>query len=158
MAVPLSGTARGRQTRGVHLRTFVVEASCAAAPERVFALLEDAPAWQRWAGPLVPRARWESGGTGTVGAVRRLGAGPLSVREQVVRHETPTEFSYALLTARRWHGYRADVRLRDDGRGGTTITWSGSLDCPVPGVAHLLGPLFRLLVKDFARRLAYAAR
>lgn len=136
---------------------FVVRAHCAAAPERVFALLEDAPAWQVWAGPFVPRARWESGTTGTVGAVRRLGVGLLSAREQVVRHEPASAFSYALLTARRWHGYRADIDLEPAAGGGTLLTWAGRLVSPVPGLAALLRPLFRLLVAGFARRLALAA-
>lgn len=136
---------------------FVVRVRCAASTERVFALLEDATAWHQWAGPLVPRAHWESGTSGAVGAVRRLGAGPLSVREQVVRHDAPTAFSYALLTTRRWHGYRADVCLERDGCAGTRITWSGRLVSPVPGLALLLRPLFRRVVADFARRLVRCA-
>lgn len=136
---------------------FVVRAHCAASPERVFALLADAPTWQRWAGPLVPRARWETGTTGAVGAVRRLGAGPLYVRERVVRNEAGTAFAYELLTARRWHGYRADVHLAGDGGAGTGITWSGRLATPVPGLERLLRPLLRRLVAGFARRLARAA-
>lgn len=141
----------------VSAASFVVRARSAAPPAAVFALLADAPAWQVWAGPLAPRARWEAGTRGGRGAVRRLGLGPLTVREQVVEHAPPTAFSYVLLTAFRWHGYRADVRLDDDGQGGTTIVWAGRLSSPVPGLAALLEPPFRLMVQDFARRLAAAA-
>lgn len=132
--------------------SFVVRARSAAPPQAVFALLADAPAWQEWAGPFVPRARWEPGTRGGRGAVRRLGLGPLTVREQVVEHQPPTAFSYVLLTAVRWHGYRADVELSED-RGGTRILWTGRLSSPVPGLARALEPGFRLLVQDFARRL-----
>lgn len=137
--------------------SFVVRARSAAPPQAVFALLADAPAWQEWAGPFVPRARWEPGTRGGRGAVRRLGLGPLSVREQVVAHEPPTDFSYVLLTGVRWHGYRADVHLAEDGHGGTVVTWTGRLSSPVPGLAGAMEPGFRLLVQDFARRLAARA-
>lgn len=137
--------------------SFVVRARSAAALSTVFALLADAPAWQEWAGPLVPQARWEPGTRGGRGAVRRLGLGPLTVREQVVEHRPGDAFSYVLLTAVRWHGYRADVELAEDGSGGTTILWRGRLSSPVPVLAGVLTPAFRLMVQDFARRLAAAA-
>ena len=137
--------------------SFVVRARSTAPPSAVFALLADAPAWQEWAGPLVPRARWEPGTRGGTGAVRRLGLGPLSVREQVVEHRPGDAFSYVLLTAVRWHGYRADVELAEDEAGGTRILWTGRLSSPVPGLAAVLEPAFRLMVQDFARRLATAA-
>ena len=137
--------------------SFVVTARSAAPPEAVFALLADAPAWQEWAGPLVPQARWEPGTRGGRGAVRRLGLGPLAAREQVVEHRPPAAFSYVLLTAVRWHGYRADVELSQDESGGTRIRWTGRLSSPVPGLAAVLEPVFRLMVQDFARRLAAAA-
>lgn len=137
--------------------SFVVTARSAALPEAVFALLADAPAWQEWAGPLVPQARWEPGTRGGRGAVRRLGLGPLTVRELVVEHRPGDAFSYVLLTAVRWHGYRADVELSRDESGGTRICWTGRLSSPVPGLAAVLEPAFRLMVQDFARRLAAAA-
>jgi hypothetical protein len=136
---------------------FVTRARSAAPPQTVFALLADAPGWQEWAGPFVPRARWEPGTPAGVGAVRRLGLRRLGVREQVVVHERPHAFSYVLLTGVRWHGYRADVTLREDEHGGTRVEWTGRLSSPLPGVARLLLPAFRGLVEDFARRLVREA-
>ena len=143
--------------RVVRTASFVVRARAAAPPPAVFALLADAPAWQEWAGPFVPRSRWEPGTPGGTGAVRRLGLGPLRVREQVVVHAAPTDFSYVLLTAVRWHGYRADVHLTEDEHGGTRVEWRGRLSSPVPGLARLLLPAFRALVEGFARRLVVHA-
>jgi hypothetical protein len=122
----------------------------------VFGLLADAPSWQRWAGPFVPGSSWEPGTPDGAGAVRRLGLGPLTVREQVVVHQRPHAFAYVLLTGARWHGYRADVRLTASA-GGTEIAWAGRLSSPVPGVARVLRPTFRRLVADFAERLARQA-
>jgi hypothetical protein len=136
--------------------SFVVRARSAAEPARVFALLADAPGWAEWAGPSVPQARWEPGTPAGVGAVRRVGAGPLTVREQVVVHVPPEAFSYVLLTGVRWHGYRADVRLEAD-RDGTLVEWTGRVSSPVPGLDRLLAPAFSRLVDGFARRLALRA-
>ena len=136
--------------------SFVVRARTSASPAFVFALLADAPAWAEWAGPAVPSARWEAGTPAGAGAVRRLGAGPLTVREQVVLHEPPDAFSYVLLTGFRWHGYRADVRLEPDD-GGTRIEWRGQVSTPVPRLDRLLVRPFRGLVEDFAERLARRA-
>jgi hypothetical protein len=136
---------------------FVTRARSAAPPQTVFALLADAPAWQEWAGPFVPRAQWEPGTPAGVGAVRRLGFGRLGVREQVVLHEPPHAFSYVLLTGVRWHGYRADVRLTEDEHGGTRVEWAGQLSSPLPGLPRLLLPAFRLLVEQFTRRLVVRA-
>ena len=137
--------------------SFVVRARSAAPPDTVFALLADAPSWQEWAGPFVPQARWEAGTPGGAGAVRRVGLGPLSVREQVVEHSPPQAFSYVLLTAVWWHGYRADVRLVEDEHGGTRVEWAGRLSSPIPGLAGLLLPAFRHLVDGFAARLVTRA-
>ena len=137
--------------------SFVVRARSAAPPATVFALLADAPAWQEWAGPFVPQARWEVGTPAGVGAVRRLGLGPLTVREQVVAHEPPARFSYVLLTAVRWHGYRADVELSPDGHGGTQVEWTGRVTSPIPGLPQVLLPAFRSLVDGFAHRLVTRA-
>ena len=136
--------------------SFVVRARSSAAPERLFALLADAPAWAEWAGPLVPQARWEPGTPAGVGGVRRVGAGPLSVREKVVRHEAPSVFSYVLLSGVRWHGYRADVHLLPDA-GTTVVEWNGRVSTPVPRAEHLLLPPFRRAVEDFTKRLVHAA-
>ena len=76
---------------------------------------------------------------------------------KVVQHEPPTAFSYVLRTGFRWHGYRADVRLTADDRGGTRVEWAGRLASPVPGLAHLLRPAFRTLVEGFAARLVRRA-
>lgn len=137
--------------------SFVTRARSAAPPQTVFALLADAPAWQEWAGPFVPRARWEPGTPAGAGAVRRLGVGRLSVREQVVVHEPLHAFSYVLLTGVRWHGYRADVRLSEDEQGGTRVEWSGRVSSPLPVLPRVLLPVFRGLVEGFTRRLVREA-
>ena len=139
-------------------RSFVVEAYSSASPEQVFAVLEDAPTWQHWAGPAVPRSSWEAGApAGGVGAVRRLGLGPLSSREEIVEHDRPHRLAYVLRSGEGLHHYRATVDLQAQPGGGTHIVWSGGLETTVPGLGPVLLAVFRRLVGGFALRLARQA-
>lgn len=137
-----------------------MEARSLASPEEVFAVLADVPRWQEWAGPVVPRSSYERQGVdapGGVGAIRRLGSGPLSSREEIVEYDPPRRLAYVLLNGQRRHGYRAEVELHPLPTGGTRIVWSGSFRPPVPGSGGLLLLGFRTLVGGFARRLAARA-
>lgn len=135
-------------------RSFVVVRTSPRAPAEVFALLQDGARWQDWAGPLVPTSRWEQSGPG-VGAVRRLGLGPLSSREEVVLEEPPHRLSYRLLSGRRLHDYLGEVELQPDGDG-TRIVWRGSLRPLVPGTAVLLGAGLHAAVRSLATHLSRA--
>jgi uncharacterized protein YndB with AHSA1/START domain len=136
----------------------VVEAHSAAPPETVFAVLADAPRWQEWAGPTVFRSSWEAGSpAGGVGAVRRLGLGPMSSREEIVEHDPPHRLAYLLRSGEGLHHYRASVDLLAQPDGGTHIVWSGGVDTTVPGLGPFLLVVFRRLVGGFATRLARQA-
>ncbi len=135
-----------------------MDAHSSASPEAVFAVLADAPTWQEWAGPAVPRSSWETGSlSGGVGAVRRLGFGPLSSREEIVEHDPPHRLAYVLRSGEGLHHYRAIVDLQAQPDGGTHIVWSGTVDTSVLGLAPLLIMVFRRLVGRFANRLARQA-
>jgi uncharacterized protein YndB with AHSA1/START domain len=136
-------------------RSFVVESRSAASPETVFAVLADGSRWQEWAGPAVPRSSWEERApAGGLGAVRRLGLGPLSSREEIVECDPPHRLAYALRSGERLHHYRASVDLQAEPAGGTHIVWSGVVESEVPGLAPVLAGVFRRLVRGFATRLA----
>ena len=137
--------------------SFSVEARSLAAPEQVFAVLADVPRWQEWAGPVVPRSSYERQGgdaPGGVGAIRRLGSGPLSSREEIVEYDPPRRLAYVLLNGQKRHGYRAEVSLSPLPTGGTLIRWSGSFRPPLPGTGGLMRHGLSRLVGGFARRLA----
>jgi uncharacterized protein YndB with AHSA1/START domain len=137
--------------------SYAVTGRSAAPPSVVFALLADAPGWHRWAGPVVPQSSWEPGPPqGGLGAVRRLGSGPLSSREEIVEFEPPRRLAYVLRSGERLHHYRAVVDLEPDGTG-TRIHWTGTVDSRVPGLSPAICAGFHALVRSFARRLARAA-
>ena len=139
-------------------KAYVVEAHSAASPEAVFAVLADAPTWHEWAGLAVPRSSWEAGTpAGGVGAVRRLGFGPLSSREEIVQYDPPHRLAYVLRSGEGLHHYRASVDLQAQPDGGTHIVWSGTVDPSVPGLAAPLIMIFKGLVAGFATRLARRA-
>jgi uncharacterized protein YndB with AHSA1/START domain len=136
-------------------QSFVVESHSSASPETVFAVLADGSRWQDWAGRLVLRSSWDpTGPAGGIGAVRRLGLGALSSREEIVEYDPPHRLAYVLRSGEKLHRYRASVDLRAQPDGGTHIVWSGVVESTVPGLARSLRPVFKALVAGFARRLA----
>ncbi|HUR50505.1 MAG TPA: SRPBCC family protein [Mycobacteriales bacterium] len=138
---------------------FEARASSPAPPERVFALLEAGDRWQEWAGPLVPRSSWQVPGepVGGVGAVRRLGLGPLASRERVVEHQPPHRLGYVVDSRAPYRDYRSTVELAARADGGTDIAWRSSFEPIVPGTGRVLRGLLRLVVASFARNLAKRA-
>jgi uncharacterized protein YndB with AHSA1/START domain len=125
-----------------------------APPERVFALLEDAPGWTAWAGfPLAEYEREGDPAPHGVGAVRRLGNRLASTREEVIAHDPPHHLAYRILSGVPVKDYRADVTLTPDGTG-TAIRWVSTFRPKVPGTGPLLAPFLRLFIRRFARRLA----
>jgi uncharacterized protein YndB with AHSA1/START domain len=137
----------------------VARARSAAPPERVFALLEAGDRWQEWAGPFVPRSRWHVPGdpVGGVGAVRRLGVGPLSSRERVTVHEAPHRLGYVVDSRAPYRHYRSEVTLTPTAEGGTDIVWRSAFEPIVPGTGRLLRWVLARIVGSFARNLARRA-
>ncbi len=135
---------------------FETEALSPSPPERLFAVLEAGDRWAEWAGPFVPRSRWAVPGdpVGTVGAVRRLGVGPLGSSERIVEHVPGRRLAYVVDSWAPFKDYRAEVDLEPLPDGGTRIRWRASF-VPLPAFT---GPLqrwvLRGIVQGFASRLA----
>ncbi len=132
----------------------------AAPPPAVFDVLADATRWHEWAGVSVGTSVWEREGEpapGGVGAVRRLGRWPVFGREQIVEYDPPAHMAYTILSGIPVRGYHADVDLRPDGAGGTTISWSGAFAAKIPGTGALLAAALRRTVLGYARRAAAEA-
>ena len=136
-----------------------MEKVSAAPPERVFALLAAGDRWQEWAGPFVPRSRWQVPGdpVGGVGAVRRLGLGPLASLERITRSQPPYRLSYVVDSAAPYRGYDSTVILTPLPDGGTAISWRSTFEPIVPGTGLVLRWFLRAVVASFARNLARKA-
>ncbi|HUR52232.1 MAG TPA: SRPBCC family protein [Mycobacteriales bacterium] len=137
----------------------LAEAVSDAPPERVFALLAAGDRWQEWAGPMVPRSRWEVSGEpeGAVGAVRRLGVGPFVSRERITAHEAPRRLCYVVDSPAPYRDYRSEVTLTRTAEGGTAVRWASSFEPRVPGTGRLLAWFLQRVVAGFARNLARRA-
>lgn len=73
-----------------------------------------------------------------VGAVRKIsGAGP-AVREEIYRYESPTHFSYGIISGPPVKNHRGDVVLEEKD-GGTHMTYRVTFDAPLPLRYPLLG-------------------
>ncbi|XRQ13922.1 SRPBCC family protein, partial [Actinomadura welshii] len=125
-------------------------ATSTAAPEELFRHLAVPEAWGAWGGFPVPAKQTRKGDTTTygVGAVKKI----WPVSEQTVGYEPYTHFAYKALSGLPVRRYRSDVHLepRDSG---TEIRWNAVLDPLVPGTGPLMRLLFRLMLKNFTRRL-----
>ncbi len=134
----------------------VVVVHTEAAPERLFALISDAPSWPRWAGWLIHECSFEREGTpppGGVGAIRKAGRWPQYGREQIVVHEPPTHHAYTILSGQPVRDYRADVTFTS-GATGTRITWKATFEPRIPGAGNALAAIYGRLITGFARGLA----
>ena len=92
--------------------SFSAEATSAASPDAVFAILADATGWKDWAGWFIRESSWEREGTpapGGVGAIKRLGAKPVYSREETVEYDPPQRYAYRILSGQPVKAYRADV-------------------------------------------------
>ncbi len=107
----------------------------------------------------MPRSRWQVPGVpvGGVGAVRRLGIGPLASLERVVEHLPGQRLSYVVDSWAPYTGYLAVVDLLPTSGGGTRIHWQASFTPKVPGTGRPLRWFLSRVVAGFARNLARAA-
>ena len=140
--------------------SYEVSTVSSAPPDAVFALLEDAPGWSRWAGPLVRWSAWEkdrgSGSPGGIGWVRLLGTRRFHSKEEIVGHERPRFLAYEVRAGFPVRGYRAEVNLEPEGAG-TRIHWSGGFRPLVPLTGRLMLAFIRGMIGSMAGRLAQAA-
>jgi hypothetical protein len=134
-----------------------VQATSAAPPAAVWALLSDVNTWPTWA-PF-DEAGLERPGTDDpngLGAIRRFRTGRRVTREEVVGFEPVEHFAYALLSGVRARDYRADVTLTANASGGTDIAWRSSFEAP-PGAGWLTHKVLERFVRATAVALAAAA-
>ncbi|HET9727988.1 MAG TPA: SRPBCC family protein [Acidimicrobiia bacterium] len=141
---------------------YEVTAHSKAKPDAVYALLADATAWPKWAGPIIRTGEWERTGDpppGGVGAIRKVGAWPIYGREQIVVADRPNHHhAYTMLSGNPVRNYRADVHIEPDGDG-SVITWQADFDPLIPGTGGMLAAVYKRLMGNLAKRVgAYAER
>ncbi|EHR53310.1 Polyketide cyclase / dehydrase and lipid transport [Saccharomonospora marina XMU15] len=140
--------------------SFEVRRSSTAPPQQLFELETDGANWSRWARPLVMHSSWERRGEpedGGIGAIRKVGAWPLFMREQTTGYEPPHRHVYTFAGTAPVRDYHAEVLLSPDGSGGTLLCWRATFTEAVPGTGPLAKLMLHAAVRFLATRLVAAA-
>jgi hypothetical protein len=105
--------------------TFSYAAACDTDAETVMRVLDDVDRWPTWARPLLLQAGWERWGDGEVGgpgAIRKLGAWPMWIRELILTRE-PNGHTYTVISPASFSHYLGTVNIVDRSTGGVEIEW-----------------------------------
>ncbi|GAA5129025.1 SRPBCC family protein [Haloechinothrix salitolerans] len=143
--------------------TFEVSRTSDADAATLFALVSDGARWSEWAKPLIASSSLVKPGADApngVGSIRKLGAGPVGVKEETTAYEQDRLHAYKLLTPGPVSNYRAEVRLEPRAGGGTNLTWHGTFDEKIPGtgkfarrgLAKFIGAVADKAIKAAERR------
>ncbi|WP_109507861.1 SRPBCC family protein [Nocardioides speluncae] len=145
---------------------FEVNRTSSAPASTLFGLVADGSRWSEWAGPLIPSSSWARRGAledAGVGAVRKLGVGPLGVKEETTAYEQDAvggyRHAYKLLGLAPISGYHAEVRFAPTADGRTEISWRGEFTERVPGTGRIFEKALGSVIGQLATRLtSYAER
>lgn len=140
--------------------TFQVNRSSSADPATLFGMVADGARWPEWAKPIVPSGAMVATGEPEplgVGAVRKVGAGKIGVKERTVAHEDGRLHAYELVTPGPVKNYHAEVRFDPRQGGGTELRWSGSMEEKIPGTGKLISKAMGALIGTLATKLVKAA-
>ncbi len=121
--------------------------------ERVFELFTDRENYRNLVGPIgATLTRTGRDSRQGVGAVHKVGVGPLGISEQIVSLVPGRSFTYRAVTPLPVRHYVGVVDFHDD-PGGTRVDYTLDVDTVLP----LPGPLMQVLVRALAGGLARGA-
>ena len=106
-------------------RRFAFASPCQASAETVLKLLDDVDGWSDWARPLVLQTRWERWGESMPagpGAVRKIGAWPVWVRELILTRDDGGQ-TYTVISPAVFTHYLGSVTVRPAAAGGVDVEW-----------------------------------
>lgn len=137
------------------MRTVHVERSIPAPPERVFELLADHGAYDRFrpidASELVSEGEPRPNG---VGAMRRIRVGPLRFEEEITVYEPSSRLDYLIVRLNVPFDHQGgSIRLRAE-EGATQVDWTSTFRVPIPLVGGLTERIWDpILTRGFRRVL-----
>ena len=130
-----------------------------APRDQVWAFYTDHEGWSDWVGGITVRLTQtgepERNG---VGAVRAIGASPVTVHEEVTAFEPPRRMVYRIVQGGGPIRNHEGEVLFEDRDGGTFITWSCYFDPIVPGSGWLIARGIRFFFARILAKLASLAK
>lgn len=140
-------------------RQFAFSSSCRASAETVLALLDDVDGWSAWARPLVMQTSWERWGDSTpagVGAIRKVGAWPVWIRELILTRDD-TGQTYTVISPSAFTHYLGSVTLRPLASGGVDVEWRVEFVARRRIADPVLNAMLQTTIAGLLKRLVKAA-
>lgn len=123
-----------------------------AAPELVFAALDDHANMGRWLGPKVTVAKHVA--DGGVGTVRRIHLGPTNFDEEVLERQVPSRIVYRISRGVPFlRHHRGEIHVAPNGKGGAQVRWNVAFESTLPGVSGPFRSGLGFVLKQGLRRL-----
>ena len=142
--------------------SFEINRISSAPAATLFRLVSDGANWSSWAKPVIVSSSWAKQGDPPpdgVGAIRKVGIGPLLFHEETVESEQDRRHVYKLVAAppSPAKDYVGEVVFSPNAAGGTDIRWTGSFTEGVPGTGAVMRAALGGMVGLIAGRLVKAA-
>ena len=137
---------------------FAFSAECHTDASTVMRVLDDVDGWTKWARPLIVQARWERWGEGQPGgpgAIRKLGAWPLWIREMIVSRES-CGHAYTVISPALFSHYLGAVTIRDRATG-VEVEWRVSFVARHSVMKPLLQAVLKTTIAGLLKRLTATA-
>jgi hypothetical protein len=142
--------------------SYVIERRGRASADKAFALIRDAEAWAKWAGPPITYSAWKEDASidgSAVGRTRLVGNRRFPAAEEITIDEAPHTHGYRIPATWPVRDYTSIVNFSEDESGELTVRWSGQFTERIPGTGYLWRSFLTRLLGRFAERLiAHAGR
>lgn len=132
--------------------------SSASIPD-IFLLVKDMTTWSSWSDVESLDIETEgSGDVNGVGAIRRIIASGLEIREEITEVVENRRISYKLLSGLPVTDYLGVIELEPEQDGRTLIKWTSTFNTDTPEQASRISPLIRNIVRTMVRQAALSAQ